>query len=150
MQDAIIIDIDHTVADGGFRAHDIKEWYEKVGDLNSIKFFEPLQPVVDLIDCFLGHSDNFLSVLPIFVTARPESLMEHTQFWIDNNFKNLKNYILLMRPNDDEGEDWRAKLNLAQKHIIGKYNILCVFEDKGEVIQKCWRPLGFRVLQVYT
>jgi hypothetical protein len=80
--------------------------------------------------------------------CRPETLK-----WLtDNDFppgamEEGQMFNLIMRPEGDSRSDAIVKREMFDTHIAGKYNVLCVLDDRPRVI-RMWRELGLLVLQV--
>ena len=56
-------------------------------------------------------------------------------------------YDLFMRPTDDFRKDAVIKEEIYQNNIEGKYNVLCVLDDRNSVVS-LWRSLGLTCFQV--
>lgn len=87
----------------------------------------------------------------IFITGREDvgDCKELTIKWLDENFKYCKgSWELIMRPNGDHRNDVDVKKEAYDKYIKDKYNVMCVFEDRDNVV-KMWRDEGLLCNQVY-
>lgn len=94
----------------------------------------------------------------VFLTGREGSdeCREHTIMWIKKFFGHLKSqkldgvsykWTLIMRPQNDYRPDNIIKKELFDKHVAGKYDPICVFEDRDKVV-KMWRDTGLLCCQV--
>ena len=81
----------------------------------------------------------------VFLTGRPDNVREDTEKWLRKNFNSA--FTLLMRDSKDFSHGQDTKKALYEKHILGKYNVLCVFEDSNKCVDM-WRNLGLLTLQV--
>jgi len=67
--------------------------------------------------------------------------------WLKKHLPYLE-FDLYMREYGDHRNDAIIKKELYEKHIEGKYNVLCVFDDRQKVVDM-WRDLGLLCCQVY-
>lgn len=75
----------------------------------------------------------------ILVTGRDEVCREETQDWLE--FYEIPYDELHMRTKDDQRKDTIVKKELYQNHIEGKYNVLCVYDDRLSVCRE-WTKIG--------
>lgn len=130
---AIIIDIDLTVADNHHR--DPYDFSEKV--LNDL----PIVPMVHLINGLVKVSEYY----PIFLTGRNESCREHTKKWLDKYF-NFK-YTLIMKDLEDQrGRTSIFKEKMYKEKIQDQYDVFLVIDDDNRNV-KMFKSLGLDVLQ---
>ena len=59
----------------------------------------------------------------------------------------LTYYQLFMRKTDDFRKDAIVKEEIYQGEIEGKYNVLCVLDDRNQVVE-FWRSKGLSCFQV--
>lgn len=131
---AIICDIDGTLAHMVSRSP--YEW-QKVGT-----------DVVDsavshVLDCvgFMGYAKVFL------FSGRSDICRPETEEWLERH--DIEYEALYMKPHARVMEDDRiCKRDFLLNHIVGKYNVLFVLDDRPKVC-RMWRDeFGLRVLQV--
>ena len=125
------------------------------------------EPVVEL---FIQLFSSVAASRFIFVSGRNECARKDTIEWIQDNilypaYEKMKdrNFLihahrgshiwnqqpvdLFMRADDDNRKDYVIKEEIYRKHIIGKYFIKGVFDDRKQVCQHI-RTLGIPVFQV--
>ena len=153
-QNAIIIDIDGTLADIDHRLYLIKktpkdwEGFHKKGTED--------KPIEDNVAA-IREALFVMRASPVFVTGRPEQSRDITVPWLLKNFFQLDTYgeteeknvngVLFMRPEGDFREDFVVKKEVHDNHLIETYNILRVYEDRPQVI-RMWEELGYPVIDV--
>ncbi len=134
LPDCVICDIDGTVSQMNGRG---PYEFDKVGeDL-------PRMPIIETV---LALSENKLL---IFVSGREEIYRTITQTWL-NTHAGTKWNSLYMRPAGDKRKDQIVKKELYEKHIMGKFNIAAIFEDRPRML-RMWREelgLGDRIFNV--
>lgn len=102
-----------------------------------------LQYLLNLINLYFKNNIHIF-----FFSGR-----EGTEQCYTDTFEWLSKYIdfpitLFMRNEGDYRPDEIIKIELYNKVIKDKYNVLCVFDDRDKVV-KAWRELGLLTLQVY-
>ncbi len=131
MQDAVIFDIDGTLALMGRRSpFDWENTYKD--DLNII--------VAEQIEF---HKSKDRKIL--IVTGRDEVCREVTTDWLE--LYGIEFDELYMRPKDDYRKDTIIKKEIYQNEVVGKYNLLCVYDDRLSVC-RAWHELGIFVFTV--
>lgn len=122
---AVVFDIDGTLAHMGNRGpYDM----EKVD-------MDDLNPFVAEQVAFHRNAGRQI----IIVSGRDESSRELTEFWLD--FHGVKFDKLIMRQNDDSRRDSVVKREIYENEIKDKYNVLCVYDDRIQVLD-VWHKLG--------
>ena len=53
-----------------------------------------------------------------------------------------------MRAEGDCRKDYVIKEELFWSHVADKYNVKMVIDDRMQVIEQCWHPLGIKVINV--
>ena len=81
----------------------------------------------------------------ILVSGRDEVCRKETQDWLE--FYEISYDELHMRTKDDQRKDTIVKRELYQNHIEGKYNVLCVYDDRLQVLEM-WNNLGIFAFNV--
>lgn len=128
---AVIVDIDGTVAHSNNKRGPF--------DDNKMHLDDPDQPVIELVKMCKASG---LKV--IVVTGRGEEVRQVTEEWLQA--AEVPYDLMYMRPKDDFRRDAAIKLELYDNHIRGKYNILCAFDDRDQVVD-VWRSLGIKCMQ---
>lgn len=137
MQDAIIVDIDGTLALKGERSP--YDW-SRVGE-DKVN-----EPIHNLLWRFAhGYKDWGDEINFILVSGRDEICRPQTKRWIKEN--KIVCDALFMRPQGNTEKDTIIKERIYREHIEGKYNVLFVLDDRDQVV-KMWRSLGLTCLQV--
>lgn len=82
----------------------------------------------------------------LFMSGRKSAGREYTETWIQR--QSLPYEALYMRADDDNRSDDIVKYELYMKHVLGKYKVCKVYDDRDQVVEM-WRKLcGLKVLQV--
>lgn len=144
LPDAWIFDLDGTLAinDHG------RGWYgEEELKCGSDKLDEATAAVCQAL------LDN--NEIVFFISGRSSAAYEVSKEWLEFAFGAGATSLysdgspaLLTRKAGDGRKDAEIKHELWERHIKGKYNVKGVFDDRGQVIDGCWLPLGFRVFDV--
>ena len=133
LDNCILVDVDGTVAEMKNRGP--FEW-ERVGeDL-------PRKTVITVVNALAEKKQAKV----IFVSGRDEICKARTEMWLENNvpgFMYSGPYRLKMRPAGDMRRDSIVKREIYEREILGKYNVLAIFDDRPQVIRECWQELGF-------
>jgi len=79
------------------------------------------------------------------VTGRDESIRKETEEWLE--FYDITYDALYMRPAEDFRKDATVKKEIYNERIKDKYNVLCVYDDRLEVVE-AWSELGLFVFCV--
>jgi len=152
MTDAIIFDIDGTLADVSHRRHHVtggkKEWnqfFDKMVD-------DPPLANVCLLADILGHYVDMLephNELKLFLfSGRPDSHRQHTEEWLERYvpqyFYNAE--ALLMRAEGDYRPDTEVKKEFLHNIQAQGYEVRFVVDDRPSVIQM-WKDEGLTVLE---
>ena len=154
-KEAIICDIDWTIADCTHRLHHLqkepKDWDSFYNEC--IKDF----PINDVIQIIKSLSDYYEI---IFVSWRRQGTWFDTWYWLYNNwlvswiyskFENWnftqKKRKLLLREDWDHRQDYEVKKELYYKYIEPKYKVIWVFEDRKQCVDM-YRELWLTVFQV--
>ena len=130
---AIIVDVDGTVAD----CTGVRSPY----DTSKYSLDNPKQDVIDLVRAL--HYG--LGYLVIFVSGRHEDFKEVTLDWLYQHVKVPIEGLYMRYENGTE--DSVIKSELFNRHILGKYNIMAVLDDRNRVVDM-WRSRGLLCLQV--
>ena len=125
LESAVIFDIDGTLA--LMKNRGPYSW-EKVfnDDVNQI-----------VAEHIKFHKDAGRKI--ILMSGRDEICRKETQDWLE--FYEISYDELHMRNKDDQRKDTIVKKELYQNYVEGKYNVLCVYDDRLSVC-KAWSELG--------
>ena len=144
---AYIFDIDGTLSDCSQRKHfveqEVKDWdnfYKGMAE------DEPNWDVINILNKIL--LSNFSGKI-LFVTGRPESYREVTEYWLAKYFRELNAYNckIFMRKDGDYRSDAVIKKELWETVLEPIYDCYGVFEDRKQVVDM-YRELGLTVFQV--
>lgn len=131
LEDCIVVDVDGTVASmEGVRGP--FEWHKVFDD-------KPISTVMDIVNGLhkMGYSVVFLS-------GRDGVCYEDTKAWLEKYFKFP--IELYMRAESDMRKDHVIKRELFFNHVADEYNVRMVLDDRVQVIEQCWTPLGLKVI----
>jgi predicted kinase len=133
LPDCIIVDIDGTLAIKGDR---------DIYDYSKVYLDTPNMIVKNAVH---GMKQVFPGARIIIMSGREDSCKTQTIDWcashgvfVDGTF---------MRETGDRRPDNLVKQDLYDQNIKGKYNVLCVFDDRDQVV-RMWRDNGLTVFQV--
>lgn len=131
LTDAIIVDIDGTLAHMGERSpYDGTRYHE------------------DTLDQFIHRivKDYYHMGTRVLVTSgRDAKHRTETEDWLNKH--KIPYDALIMRPEDDTRKDDVVKDELYERHIADKYNVLFALDDRDRVVDM-WRAKGIKCLQV--
>lgn len=131
LQDAVIFDIDGTLAHMGRRGpFDWMQVYKD--DVNEI--------VAEQLEF---HKSKGRKVF--VVTGRDEVCREVTSDWLE--LHGIEFDEMFMRPKDDYRKDTLIKREIYENEIVGKYNLLCVYDDRLQVLDM-WYDEGIFTFNV--
>ena len=131
LPDAVIFDLDGTLFLNNHR---------KAFDLTKVIDDELNEVVAEQLTL---HRFKRRSI--IFMSGREDICKEDTIKSIKKN--GLPYDELYMRKAKDMRQDAIVKQELFDEHIRGKYNVVCVYDDRPQVIRK-WKELGLFVFNV--
>ena len=103
-------------------------------------------PRAEVMDAVAGLA-NLQSAKILLVSGRKEEARTSTEEWLKVN-STFRHHVLFMRADDDNRRDSIVKREIYDREIVGKYNVVAVFDDRPQVIRECWRPLGLPVFDV--
>ena len=131
----ILVDIDGTVAEKGTRSP--FDWH-RVGEDT------PKQPIINLVKS-LSASGYAI----VFFSGRDAVCRTDTISWLDEQFGwKTGDYELFMRPEQDNRKDSIIKEELFTRHILGRYYVELVVDDRQQVVDMWRRTLGLTCVQV--
>ena len=147
-KEAIIFDLDGTIANISHRVHYLKDYENPDGSWNKksnwSKFHNSISEdiVVEPIKFMLNHLySNFIDI--IILTGRNDSVKKNTVKWLKDNEVSYDH--LIMRPKNDNRSDTVFKLEQLKK-LEKNFKIHFIVEDRNRVV-KMWRDKGYICLQ---
>jgi predicted kinase len=132
LPDCIICDIDGTLADNDWRNPFDASEADKDGLIESTK------TIIELFDAE--------GVVVIMFSGRDGSFEEPTRKFLDKH--EVPFDCLHLRTAGDARKDSIVKREMYEKHVLGKYNVLCVFDDRNQVVDMWRKELGLPCHQV--
>jgi len=124
MTSYVIIDIDHTLADAAWRDHLIGgDWDVYHEQAHKDEPFEHMKKVVEALN---------KSLYVIALTARPKKWRTVTLRWLAEHGFAIDE--LVMRDDDDFRPAHELKLDLVRKRIPNLDAIVCVIDDRQDVL----------------
>ncbi len=130
MKDAVLVDIDGTIALRGDRsphAHD--------------------EAMEDGVNWSIVNLVNKLDFPVVLISGRDMKYREVTEYWLYAHNLFVDRECLVMRHEKDNRADEIVKKELYEKFISRFYRVQWVFDDRDKVV-KMWRELGLTCLQV--
>ena len=82
----------------------------------------------------------------IIVSGRSNEFREVTEKWLYDHGVTYKH--LYMRPAHDKQNDAVVKREVYEKLIAPNYNVICVIDDRNQIVNMWRNELGLRCLQV--
>lgn len=133
-----IFDIDGTLAELGDRSP---------FDMTKVDLDTPIPHVAEIFNGLAYHAGKKI----IFFSGRSEDSHGKTVQWLSKHLHIREEYAeenLFMREVGDNRKDFIIKAEMFNNHIRGKCNVICVFDDRKQVIEQCWNVLGVPVVNV--
>lgn len=125
LPDAVVFDIDGTLAHIGNRS--VFDWMKV--------YVDDVNPIVAEQMAF--HRSKGRKI--IIMTGRDAVCRKVTEEWLEMYC--LVFDVMFMRPEGNNQKDTVIKRNMYEQEIKGKYNLLCVYDDRLQVIRE-WAKLG--------
>jgi predicted kinase len=133
LPDCIICDVDGTLADNSWRnPFDASE-------ADKDKLIKSMAIILDMY-----YYDNDAKV--ILFSGRDESFRTPTTKFLEKY--NVSYNRLYLRAANDTRKDSIVKREMYEEHIKNKYNVLCVFDDRNQVVDMWRKELGLPCHQV--
>lgn len=129
---AVLVDVDGTLA-----LHDGRDPYDE----SLVAFDLPNTAIITIVRAL--HKDGHRIIL---VSGRSEAARQDTTDWLTEHLQVPIDAIYL-RPRGDRRRDVHIKREIYQNHIASRYDVLCVLDDRNQVVQ-LWRSLDLTCLQV--
>ena len=82
----------------------------------------------------------------IILSGRDEVSKELTKEWLE--FYGIEHDFIFMRKANDYRKDSVVKEEIYEEHVIGKYNIVAIYDDRQQVVDMIRKNLGLKVFQV--
>jgi len=141
-QRALIIDIDHTLADPTHR-----EWLFNMEpkDWDLIHQNASLDKVNEWCKNIVVNYHK-LGYKILFITGRNEKYYGQTHDWLTNNLPIDILFTLHMRKDNDLRQDFVVKEEIYMKDVVEYYDVEFAVDDKQSVIDM-WRRNGLTALQ---
>lgn len=109
----------------------------------------PNENIIMILDSLIYDRGEGLSdVRFVFCSGRKESAREGSERWLRKHTAIQNPIELYMRPDNDFRKDSILKVEIYKNHILPKYNVIAVFDDRSQVVQALREELGLTVLQV--
>lgn len=141
-RDIVLFDLDGTLADIKHRLHliecDKPDWPSFYRSCVSDTVIEHMQMIWDLFE-----RDQKYKLW--IVSGRSDEVRGYTVDWLLHHAFRWDR--LIMRPAGDYTKDCDLKLRWLQDGTIPKDRVICVFEDRSQVVNM-WREQGLNCLQV--
>src|SRR5690606_29497169 len=132
MTDAVIVDIDGTVAlSNGRDPYDMSRVLEDT----------PNENVVRIVEALYAQGYKIL-----FTSARTEESRLDTFKWLSHHI-GVQEFCLFLRPTGDYREDAIVKREIFENRIRPYFNVVVVLDDLDPVV-RMWRDIGLTCLQV--
>lgn len=132
LKKALLIDVDGTVALRNTR--NPFDWSRISEDL----------PNLQVIDIVKRLASTGLEL--IFITGREQRLHETTSVWLAKHVGTP--FTLFCRTDKDLRRDEIIKREIFEKEILGKYEIVAVFDDRNRVVEMWRNQLALTCMQV--
>ena len=130
---AIVCDLDGTLA----LIHNRSPYDASNCDIKDL----PNKPVIETV---MAHHKAGRYI--VFCSGREDKYRPETERFIQMHCIGMP-YELHMRKTDDFRKDAVIKEEIYQEHIEGKFNVLCVLDDRNQVVE-FWRSKGLPCFQV--
>lgn len=136
----VLVDIDGTVAKMVDRSHGGRspfDWH-RVGE------DAPKWPIIHLVKALQASGYAI-----VFFSGRDAVCRPETMTWLNQYFSwQSADYELFMRPQNDNRKDSIIKHELFERHILGRYYVELVVDDRQQVVDMWRRTLGLTCVQV--
>lgn len=134
--DGTLCDITHRLS---FVKQDPKDWKSFFAGIKDDKLRE------DVNNQIVSKMNSGKALLPVFISARPDTYREETELWLRAN-KVYPHFTLIMRREGDKRPDTEVKKDMYETYLK-HYPIDCIFDDRPSVI-RMWKELGLNVIDV--
>lgn len=134
LPDCIIVDMDGTVCTVGDRT-----FY----DASNCDIVDTINPAVrDTVNLYYYSlkDGGYKNGQVIILSGREDKDLEPTKRFLKKHGVNYDQ--IFMRKKGDSRRDSIIKREIFDREIRHKYNPLCVFDDRLQVIRECWNVLG--------
>lgn len=139
LERAVICDIDGTLALRG-DGPDARRFY----DWHRVGEDTPNEPVVELLNMIAPAWPPLVRI--ILLSGRDEVCRAETEEWLIKH--DIGWHELYMRRHKDNRKDSVVKREMYESYVLGSYRVVCVLDDRTQVV-RMWRDeLGLTCLQV--
>lgn len=130
-----VFDIDGTIA-----RHVNRSPY----DYSRVSHDEVIEDVGEILLSLIDSGNKI-----VFVSGREDSCMNETVTWLRDKalLGDHADFEIYMRKTGDKRPDWVVKNEIYDTHLIPRYNIVAVFDDRDQVVTHL-RRRGITVVQV--
>ncbi|WP_420147622.1 AAA family ATPase [Spirosoma sp.] len=136
----ILVDIDGTVASMADRVSGGRSPF----DWHRVSEDSPKWPIINLVKAMRASGYQI-----VFLSGRDAVSRPHTITWLNEHFGwQESDYALFMRPEKDNRKDSIVKHELFENHILGRYYVEFVVDDRQQVVDMWRRTVGLTCLQV--
>jgi predicted kinase len=130
-----IFDIDGTLACKGDRSP---------FDMTNVLEDTPIKSV-----CNIAEALNYNGAEIIFLSGRDSSCALDTREWLKTFVGDwTQDCFLFMREEGHRRKDYVVKMELFDKYIRNRCNVIGVFDDRKQVIEQCWSVIGVPIFDV--
>ena len=158
MQDAIICDIDGTVALMKGKRSPF-EYHKADKDEPNHIVISTVLTLKEIYDCkliMLSARENVLLNTPstdnkwnhTYVNEKYDDLEQLTSHWLNTHLGQGNWDDLIMRPAGEYRKDCYVKYDIYNNYIKDNYNVLMVFDDRNQVVDMWRNGLGLQCFQV--
>lgn len=152
MKQAIIFDIDGTLADNKHRVHwlegEKKDWDKFYSEMDKDDPNEPVVFICKAVLDYIYRSSTTDNLQLLIFTGRPDRYEAKTREWL-NKVLGWQYYLisgLFMRKEGDHRPDYQVKQEMLEKIKAEGYEVLFVIEDRKQVVDM-WRANEITCLQ---
>lgn len=139
MQNAIIVDLDGTLADITHRVHFVRDGKKDWPAFNAAMHLDkPKQDIINIVNQFDAGWYIFI------VTGRFERFRKVTEYWLAKH--NISYDKLLMRKDEDYRADHLIKEEIYLAEIKDRVRVIAVIDDRQSVVDM-WRKNRLTCLQ---
>lgn len=138
LSDCIICDLDGTLS---LYDHKTKSPYDRDFENDSVNI--PIQTFIEEVSMWYDRSgEDHQAIKIFFFSGRNNKFRKQTMQFLNSCFFGEVEFELIMRDETDMRRDSVIKLEMFEDYVRDQYNVLCVFDDRLQVIEECWNPLG--------
>jgi uncharacterized HAD superfamily protein len=136
--DAILFDLDGTIADPYHRRH-----FVRVKPKNWPAFFKAMvndTEIESICHIARGIYQSYRDKYKVIIfTARPDTYRKETEEWLAKH--NIKYDAIYMRQGVDNRDDSITKQEMYDQVVKDGYKVICAFDDRPKVV-RMWQRNG--------